>query len=150
MSLAGRQSLALAVAIAGGVLGFLASLGFFFVPLLPPWALWLAHPLVVVAGLVAGRSAVERGREADRARWEVADEPLATAAEREHAHKEAERERRIAGTVFLAAPVFLGYWGLYQFGAGGPGSWALPVSGLLGFLAGYGIESRRGGPERRH
>lgn len=150
MSLAARQSLALGVAIAAAVLGFLASLGFLVVPPLPAWALWLAHPLLAVAGFSAGRSAVERGREADRARWEVADEPLATAAERDHAHKEAERERRIAGTVFLAAPVFLGYWGLYQFGADGPGSWALPVSGLVGFVAGYAVENRRGGPERRY
>lgn len=150
MTLGAWQSLALTVAIAAALVGFLASLGLLFVPILPAWALWLAHPLVAVAGVLAGRGAVRRSRQADQARWEIADEPLATAAEREHAHKDAEHERRVAGTVFLAAPVFLGYWGLYQFGAGGPGAWALPVAGVIGFLAGYAFENRRAAPERRY
>lgn len=149
MTLARWQSLALAVAIGALVLGFLASIGFLLLPILPGGLLALAHPLLAAAGVAAGRAAVRRGREIDDARWAVVDEPLATAGEREHAHKEAESERRVSATVFLGAPVFVGYWWLYQFGAGGPGAWALPVSGLLGYLAGYLFENRRGGPERR-
>ena len=55
-----------------------------------------------------------RAREIDRERWEVVDDPLLTSGEREYAHKEAERERRWAGTVFLTAPVALAYWTAYQ------------------------------------
>lgn len=143
------QSLALLVAIAGLVLGFLASIGLLLFPVLPPGLLALAHPLLLALGFAGGRCAVVRGREIDAARWAVVDEPLATAGERQHAHKEAERERRVAAAVLLGAPVFLGYWWLYQFGAAGPGALALPVAGLAGYLAGFVDESRRGGPERR-
>lgn len=149
MTLTRWQSLALTVAIASLVLGFLASLDLRLVPLLPAGLLAVAHPLLAAAGLAAGRAAVLRGREIDAARWAVVDEPLSTAGEREHAHREAERERRVSATVFLGTPVFVGYWWMYQFGAAGPGAWALPVSGLLGYLAGYLFENRRGGPERR-
>lgn len=149
MTLARRQSLATGVAVAALVLGFLASIDFRLLPLLPWWLLPAAHPLLAALGVAAGRAAVRRGREVDAERWAVVDEPLATAKEREYAHKEAERERRVSATVFLGAPVFLGYWGLYQFPPG-PGAWALPIAGLAGYLAGFFFENRSGGPERRY
>ena len=149
MSLARWQSLALTFALGALALGFLASIGFLLLPILPAALLGIAHPLLAALGFAAGRAAVRRGRELDDARWAVVDEPLATAGEREHAHKEAEQERRVAATVFLGAPVFLGYWWLYQFGAAGPASWALPVTGLVGYVAGFVLENRRGGAERR-
>lgn len=149
MTLTRWQSLATTVAVGAVVLGFLASIDVRLLPILPWWLLLPAHPLLAALGVGAGRAAVRRGREVDAERWAVVDEPLATAKEQEYAHKEAERERRVSATVFLGAPVFLGYWGLYQFAAG-PGSWALPVTGLVGYLAGYLFENRRGGPERRY
>lgn len=150
MTLTRWQSLATTVAIGALVLGFLASIDFRLLPLLPWWLLLAAHPLLAALGVAAGRAAIRRGRELDAERWAVVDEPLATLQEQEYAHKEAERERRVAATVFLGAPVFLGYWGLYQFAGAGPGAWALPVTGLLGYLAGFLFENRRGGPERRY
>lgn len=149
MTLARRQSIATAGAVAALVLGFLASIDVRLLPILPWWLLVPAHPLLAALGVAAGRAAIRRGREIEAERWAVVDEPLATAKEREHAHGEAERERRVSATVFLGAPVFLGYWGLYQFPPG-PGAWALPVSGLVGYLAGFAFENRRGGPERRY
>lgn len=156
MSTAGRmtlqrwQSLALLAAVGSVGLGFLASLDLRLVPVPPGWLLWLAHPSLAALGVAAGRAAVLRGRAVDEERWAVVDEPLATASEREYAHKEAERERRLAATTFLGVPVFLGYWWLYQFGAAGPGSWALPVTGLIGFITGFVALNRGAGPERRY
>lgn len=149
MTLTRWQSIATTVAVGAVVLGFLASIDFRLLPILPWWLLLAAHPLLAALGVVAGRAAIRRGHEVDAERWAVVDEPLATAKEREYAHKEAEREHRVSATVFLGAPVFLGYWGLYQFPPG-PGAWALPVTALLGYLGGFVFENRRGGPERRY
>jgi hypothetical protein len=149
VSAARLPAAATALAVACGLLGFLASLELYLLPPFPAPLVWLAHPLLAAFGAAAGAAAVARGREIDRARWEVADEPLATSGERELAHKEAERQRRLAGTALLAAPVFVGYWLLYQVPAAGLAAWLLPATALVGWAVGYGVANRRAVPERR-
>lgn len=141
------QQAAGAVAVAGLVLGFLASID---VRLLPPGdprvAAWL-HPLLLVLGIAAGAAAAERGRQIDRRRWEIVEDPLITSGEREYAHKEAERERRVASTVFLLAPVLLGYWLGYQFSGserpegGSTVAYLLTVTPMVGFVLGLWLSS---------
>ncbi|HEX2254420.1 MAG TPA: hypothetical protein VHQ65_14220 [Thermoanaerobaculia bacterium] len=142
------QSAAIGLAAVGILLGFLASID---VWLLPPLAVgWtvLFHPLLLAVGAAGGTAAVGRGRELDAERWQVVDDALATKGERELAHREAERQRRLAATAFLAGPVFLGYWLLYQTGPTGFPSWLLPGSALLGYFAAFVLANRRLGPER--
>jgi hypothetical protein len=143
------QAAAVAVAVACGVLGFLASLDLYLLPPFPHPAVWLAHPLLAALGAAAGAAAALRGRELDRARWEVVDQPMITSGERELAHKEAERQRRLAATAFLAAAVFVGYWLLYQI-PGGLVAWLLPATALVGWAGGHTVINRRAGPERRY
>lgn len=135
------QTLAAAAAAAFGVLGFLASLDLRLLPLGPPWLDLLLHPLLVAAGAAGAYLAALRGREIDRWRWEMVEDPLITSGEREEAHKEAERQRRHAGTAFLAAPVFLGYWFLYQL-PGDLSVWLLPGSALVGYAVGFAFAAR--------
>ena len=149
MTLGRWQAAAVAVAVACGVLGFLASLDLYLMPPFPPPAVWLAHPLLAALGAAAGAAAALRGRELDRARWEVVDQPMITSGERELAHKEAERQRRLAATAFLAAAVFVGYWLLYQIPAGLV-AWLLPATALLGWAGGHTVINRQAGPERRY
>jgi hypothetical protein len=142
------QTASVVLAAAGIVLGFLASLEIWLLP--PLGAGWTAlfHPLLLALGAAGGTVAARRGRELDEARWQVADDPLATRGEREHAHREAERERRLAATALLAGPVFLGYWLLYQTGPAGFPSWLLPGSALAGYFTAFVLANRRLGPER--
>lgn len=106
-----------AAAIAGGaglLLGFLASIGLRLLPLMARPGLWVAAGTLLALGVAGGVATVARGREIERTRWELVDDPLMTSGERELAHKEAERERRWAGTVFFTAPVGLAYWAANQ------------------------------------
>jgi hypothetical protein len=135
------QTAALAAAGVFLVVGFLASLDLRLLPVGPPWLAWLAHPLLAVCGAAGGLATALRGREVDRWRWAMVEDPMLTSGEREEAHREAERQRRHAGTVFLAAPVFLGYWLVYQL-AGGLATWLLPASALAGFAIGLLVAGR--------
>jgi len=129
------QTAAAAVAVAALVLGFLASIGLRLVPALTEAAFWPLSALLALLGLGGGILTVVRGREIDRVRWELVESPLMTSGEREYAHKEAELQRRWAGTVFFAAPVALSYWAAYQLQAG-TGQIASPLVALFP-LSGY-------------
>lgn len=133
------QTAASVAAVAGLVLGFLASLGLRILPVLSSAGFWVAAVLLVAGGVGGGLATVARGREIDRRRWELVEDPLMTSGEREYAHKEAERERRWAGIVFFTAPIALAYWAAYQLSAdaalGAPPLLALvPLVGYLGGL----------------
>lgn len=127
------------VAVVSATLGFLTSAGCRMLPAVSSsWIGWL-HGLLLVLGAVAGYLAVGRGREIDRQRWRVAEDPSLTSGERDYAHKFAERERRGAVTSFLAAPLMLGYWLAYQVVGEGQDLAAqlLPATALLGSVGGW-------------
>lgn len=133
------QTFAAGLAAASLALGFLAAIGLRIFPPLAPGLFWPVLLLLTGCGGAAGVLTVGRGHEIDRRRWEVALDPLITSGEREHAHHEAERERRWAGTVFFLAPLALAYWATYQFPAGialtkAPLLALLPLGGYLGGL----------------
>jgi len=146
LPLARLQKVALWTAVATAVLGFAASVGLRLLPLGPAWLAWVAHPLLAALGVFCGAAAVVRGQQIDRWRWQIADDALATNAEIQEAHREAERQRRGAGTAMLAAPVFVGYWGMYQL-AGGAVAWLLAVSALAGYAVGFALATRSAPPE---
>lgn len=143
------QAAAGAAAVAGLVLGFFASIGLRLFPVLSPAGFWVAAALLLAVGAVGGLATVARGREIDRRRWELVEDPLITSGEREYAHKEAERERRWAGMVFFTAPIALAYWAAYQLSAdaalGAPPLLALvPLAGYLaGLLTAHGWYRKR-------
>lgn len=145
------QTFATVAAVAGLLLGFLASIGLRLFPLLSATGFWIVAVLLFVAGVVGGLATVVRARDIDRNRWEVVDDPLLTSGEREYAHKEAERARRWSGTVFLTAPVALAYWAAYQVApeaalGAPPLLAAVPLAGyLLGLLSAQ-LAQRRARP----
>lgn len=152
MRLETLQTVATVFAVAALGFGFLASIGLALLAL-PPAAFWPMSLLLAVAGAGGGVATVVRGHQIDRRRWEVVEDPLLTSGERKYAHKEAERERRWAGTVFFAAPIALAYWSSYHFpeGSGMATSPLLALFPLLGYLAGllatHWRERRRRGVE---
>ncbi len=146
------QTVATVVGVAALAVGFLASIGLRLVPVLPAGAFWPLSIVLGLLGLAGGVATVARAETIDRRRWEVADDPLLTSGEREYAHKEAERQRRWAGTVFFAAPVALAYWAAFQLPAdGGLGTSPLlalfPLVGYLAGLLGAHWRGRRRSPE---
>lgn len=147
MSLPALQRLSAWVSAAAALLGLMASVEVRLLPLAPAELAWLLHPLLFALGAGGAVAGALRGREIDRWRWEMVDAPGVTAGEREEAHKEAERQRRRAGTLFLAGPVFLGYWGVYQV-AGGLATWLLPAAALAGYAVGFLVAQRKLPAER--
>ncbi len=139
------ETVSLGVAIVAGLLGLLTSVGFGPLPLMPSWVAWALHPVMLLVGGAAGVLAVRRIQQIEEVRWQIANQELVTQAEVDHAHREAERQRRYAGTVYLLAPLMLGYWGAYQVESDG----ALTLAGLLlvtpfvGFGLGLGLELLR-------
>lgn len=134
--LARLQRAATVVAVIGAALGFATSVGCGVAPPGDPGWARLAHPLLLLLGAACGLATVLRAREIDRRRWRELEEPLLTSGEREYAHKEAERDRRLAGTSFLAAPLLLGYWAAYQLGGTADlVTGLLPLSPMAGFAA---------------
>jgi hypothetical protein len=153
------QSAAAFAAGAGLLFGFLASIGLRILPTLGPAGFWIAALVLTLAGAGGGLATVARGEAIDRNRWRVVDDPLLTSGEREYAHKEAERERRWAGTVFLTAPVALAYWTAYQMApqvasTAGTGSRLgntpllalLPLAGYLAGLVVAHVRRRKSAP----
>jgi len=147
LPLARLRTIALATAVVTAFLGLGASVGVRLLPVGPAWLAVLAHPLFAALGFACGVATVVRGVQIDRWRWQVVDDELATNPEIQEAHREAERQRRFAGTAFLAAPVFLGYWGIYQL-AGGLVAGLLPVTALTGFALGFVLATRSAPAER--
>lgn len=132
------QRIAVWVAGVSVLLGLGASTGCVVVPKGPPSFAWLLHPLVMLLGALGGYATMLRKREIDERRWEIVQDDQLTSGERQYAHREAEREIRIAGTVFLLAAVGFGYWMAYQFNVEEAVTVAdfLIVTPLFGFLAG--------------
>lgn len=143
------ERLCLPVAVVAGLLGLAAATGFKPFPTGGAWWAYLLHPLLLLLGVAAGIATRMRGAEIDRARWEVVDQPLLTASEREYAHREAESQRRKAGTLYLLAPLALGLWIANQLRPDGGRlvTDLLAVSPVFGFLAGL-IVGRRFDPPR--
>jgi hypothetical protein len=142
------QTIAAASAVAGLLLGFLASIGLRLFPALDRTGFWIVAVLLLAAGLGGGLATVARARQIDRNRWEVVEDPMLTSGEREYAHKEAERAQRWAGTVFLTAPVALAYWAAYQLSAevafaAPPLLAAVPLAGYLAGLVSAHLAQRR-------
>jgi hypothetical protein len=146
------QTLAATSAVAGLLLGFLASIGLRLFPALSAAGFWVVAVLLLAAGVGGGLATVARAREIDRRRWEIVEDPMLTSGEREYAHKEAERARRWAGTAFLTAPVALAYWAAYQVtpeaALGAPPLLAaVPLAGYLAGLVSAHLAQRRARPE---
>lgn len=113
--LQGLERVSLGVAVVCGLLTLASAAGCpTFEVEEPAWA-WPLHALLLAVGAGAGVATMLRGVEIDRKRWEIVEDPLLTSGERQYAHKEAERQRRAAGTLLLLGPVVLGYWLAYQF-----------------------------------
>jgi hypothetical protein len=136
VSLSRLVAIAGPVAILFVVLGFFASLGHGPLPPLPAALAAPLHGVLVALGAGAGVAAGRRQAEIDAQRFEYLRDPHATKAERELAHKDAERTLRFAHLALVGAPLALGYWLAYELAPGAP-PWAraLPASPL----AGYGL-----------
>jgi hypothetical protein len=94
--------------------------------------------LLFVFGVVAGLLAVRRADEIDQERWRIAEDSSLTSGEREYAHKNAERERRLTAGSFAGGPLMFGYWMAHQVGVEDERLSAdlLPVAGVVGFAVG--------------
>lgn len=140
------------LAAASGALGVTTAAGCAVLPPGDVGLAWPLHPFLLLLGVAGGYLTVRRTEEIDARRWQVLDDPHLTTGEREWAHREAERQRRIAGTVFLLAPTLLGYWLAYQLASEPPPSPAtfLPLPPLLGFGLGLWAAHRWRPPGRRH
>ena len=132
------EKVAFWVAVICAGLGFLTSAGCLHLPSAPRGALGFLHTFLLLVGAVAGWLGVRRSREIDRRRWEIVKDDRLTSGERDWAHKEAERQRRWAGTSFLGAPVMLGYWLAHQVEGGARvlAAQILPATALAGAVIG--------------
>lgn len=137
-ALARLERVSLAVAIVAGLLVVLSATGIGLDLAGRATLAWFLHPLLLLLGAGAGIVTILRGVEIDRNRWEIVNDSSITKGEREYAHKEAERQRRVAGTLFLLGPVLLALWFAYQLRGDGPELVAdlLIITPLVGFLAG--------------
>ena len=114
-------------------------------PPAPGWIAWALHPLLLAVGFLCGAATVRRSREVDARRWELVEDETLTRGERLYAHREAERENKVAGSIFLLAGISVGACAAYvlrtpeQIGVAD----FLILSPLLGFLAGLLVVSRR-------
>lgn len=137
-ALARLERISLAVAIVAGALVLLSATGCGLDLAGRVTVAWLLHPVLLVLGAGAGLVTILRGVEIDRQRWEIVNDSSITKGEREYAHKEAERQRRAAGTLFLLGPVLVALWLAYQLRGEGPELVAdlLILTPLVGFLAG--------------
>lgn len=144
-SLQRGETVALGVALGAGLLGLLTSVGFGPLPLAPTWVAWVLHPLMLLAGGTSGVLAVRRVQQIEDIRWQIVNQELVTQAEVDYAHREAEHQRRHAGTVYLLAPLMLGYWSAYQVESEGALTLAgsLLVTPFIGFGLGLGLELLR-------
>ncbi len=141
------------ISVIAGALGVATAAGYRIADTPDPRWGWPLQFLLLLLGAGCGIAAAMRGIEADRERWQVLQEELLTSGEREYAHKNAERQRRIASTIFLLAPVAIGFWLANHMNTGEPNflSDSLVVTPLLGFLIGgligRRIEDREGKPQ---
>lgn len=127
------------LATSGALLGFLASIG---VHVLPPWPLgaaWAVVPGLALLGFAGGWVTRWRLAMIDFRRWRIVADNRLTTGEREYAHHEAERQRRLAATALLAGPLAIGYWMAYQFvtGEGYSPIQLLPLVPMIGYLVGW-------------
>ena len=136
------------VAVVGAAGGFLTSAGCQLAPEIPASSLGFLHPLLLILGGVVGYLSVFRNYEIDRKRWQIAEDPSLTSGERDYAHRYAERQRRLASTSYLAAPLMLGYWLAYQVEGEGQALIAqlLPVTALVGSVLGLLVARFRVAP----
>ena len=143
-SLERLQQIAVAVAAIGAILGFASSGGCHVLPQAAPDLAWILHLLLLALGIGSGWLSFRRFQEVERRRWQAVHDPLATQGEKEYAHKEAESQRRFAGTAYLLAPMGLAFWLANHFDQRGeltPSDFFL-VTPLLGFLFGLLAASR--------
>lgn len=151
-SLERLQQIAIAIAAMGALLGFASSGGCHVLPTAAPDLAWIIHFLLLALGAGAGWLSFLRYREVERRRWQAVNDPLATQGEQEYAHKEAESQRRFAGTAYLLAPMGLAFWLANHFDRRGeltPSDLFLvtPLLGfLLGLLAAYRLISTESAP----
>ena len=151
MNLERLQRVSFWVAVVSATLGFLTSAGCRLAPEIPDASLGFLHVFLLAFGGVVGYLSVFRGEEIDRERWRIAEDPSLTSGERDYAHRYAERQRRLASTSFLAAPLMLGYWLAYQVEGEGQALVAqlLPVTGVIGGVLGLLVGRLRVGASER-
>ena len=139
------QKISFWVAVISAALGFLTSAGCGLAPDIPDSSVRVLHPLLLILGGIVGYLSVFRSDEIDRERWRIVEDPSLTSGERDYAHRYAERQRRVASTAFLAAPLMLGYWMAYQVESEGQAlaSQLLPVTALVGSVIGVLVARRR-------
>jgi hypothetical protein len=139
------QNVALIVAIGCGVLGLTTATGCTVLPEGDPGAAPWLHLGVIAAGAIAGLCFSFRARGIDAERWRVVEDATITSGEREYAHREAEREKKSAGVVFLMAPLTLGFWlAAHFFERRVAATDVLSLTPLVGFLIGLGVAKAAG------
>ena len=147
------QSLSVAIGILCGVLALSTSTGCPIVEPGDPSSAPFFHPLVLVVGGFFGFLALVRSRLIEREMWRIVEDSDLTSGERELAHREAGREKRATGTMFLVGPLGLGLWLAYQFKGEELGiAELLTITPLAGFGLGLAIGAlwlrhREGSPE---
>jgi hypothetical protein len=140
-----QQKIAFTILLAFAACTLLAGTGLVDVPRAPPWVAWALYPLLLAVGFLCGGATVRRAREIDANRWTLVEDEALTRGERLYAHREAERETKVAGSIFLLAGISVGTCAAYvlrvedQIGVAD----FLILSPLVGFLAGLFVVSRR-------